>query len=472
MRLFLLISICISEKPIVLVPGLYGSNLYVSYNRKTKVPWYCPKTMDDELLWIRAKYVIPPFINCIARLTQMTFDIKSETLQNVDGVDISVKDFGGEGSVDYVVKNSGKYEDENSKKKAKKILKFFDNLKSMISKFTSHNYEVRKDIFVAPYDWRKAPLFIDDYWSQFKNLIENAYDQNNDQKVTLLGFSMGCFVIQQFLASEKLLENSKNLKVDGRNLWTSVKDNNDIITDEWKEKYIEKVIFLAPSFGGCLKAFDGMIRRFSPLIPFYRTDYIADMSTSIPGFYSHWPNYEIFKGLNIVTGPDGESYTVDQLRDLVFNHSNINNQHVPIMDISIDLQRNAPIDIGENIPLTIIYNSKIPTTSSLYYNNGWNHDPIRIKTTNGDGTVPARGIRYACDNWKTEKRKLICIDLENDDQKLFEHGSLPVNPLVLDLIYNASQGNPEKGSQQWWTKSGKVDIKLKKFLKKNSFIDD
>ena len=138
----------------------------------------------------------------------------------------------------------------------------------------------------------------------------------------------------------------------------------------------------------------------------------------------------------------------------------MNPKHVPIIDISMDIQRSAPIDIGENIPLTIIYNSKVPTTSFLDYKNGWEHDPVRYFDGQGDGTVPVEGIRYACDNWKSDKRRLICIDIEKNDPKHFEHGALSSNPYVLDLVYKAILGNPEKGDHQWWAKTGKSNAAL------------
>ncbi|KAK8900669.1 hypothetical protein M9Y10_002999 [Tritrichomonas musculus] len=447
------------KKPVILLPGLYGSSLYVSYNEKAHVPWYCPKRMDDELLWIRTKFLIPPFLNCMALLTQLTFDNETQQVHNLEGVNITVKDFGGRSSVDYVIKNLGKFIPSHHGHKTGKLT-FFDNFGSMIDYFEDRGYEVGKNFFVAPYDWRRAPLFIDDYWIQLRQLIEKIYDNSNGQKVTLLGFSMGCFMIQQFLAGRQLIINNKSKNIDGRPIWTSIKDKNLTVSDSWKKKYIEKVVFLAPSFGGSIKAFDGMIRRFSPLVPFYRTEYIADMSTSIPGFFSHWPNLEIFKGDTVVRGPDGQNYTVEQLRDLVYDHSNIKKDYVPIMDISIDLQRKAPIDIGENIPLTIIYNSKIPTTNFLDYRYGWNHDPIRILNGSGDGSLPAKGIRYVCDHWKTIKRAMVCIDLGKNDYRHFKHGRLTIQPIVLDLIYNATVGNPENGNQQWWMKKGKTEIYL------------
>lgn len=444
-----------NKKPVVLMPGLYGSNLYVSYDKNTKVPWYCPKKMKDEVLWIRTKFLLPPLVNCIAYLTQNEFDNDTQTIHGIPGVNITVKDFGGKKSVDYIVKTkTGKFS-------------FIDCFGSMINYFENRGYEVGKDFFVASYDWRIAPLFIDDYWLQLRQLIEKVYYQSNGQKVTLVGFSMGCFMIQQFLASEQLIKNSQNQTINGRPIWTSIK--NPIIDESWKEKYIEKVIFIAPSIGGTFKVFDGMVRRFSPLIPFYRTEHIADMSTSIPGFYSHWPNYEVFKDYQAARGPDGRNYTTEQLRDLVYNYSNIKQKFIPIMDISIDLQRQAPEDIGENIPLTIIYNTKIPTTSFLDYTKGWNHDPVRYFELEGDGTVPAQGIKYVCDNWKAENRSLICIDLENNDQKKFEHGSIPMQPLVLDLVYNATNGAPESGQKQWWMKKGKQDVHLSQDHEKNVF---
>lgn len=448
-----------TKKPIILLPGLYGTNLYVSYDENVKVPWYCPKRMDDELLWIRTRLLFPPFLNCVALLTQGKFDNETQKINNLPGVNISVKDFGGRASVDYIIKNQDKFKPYDPHHEKGKLT-FFDNFGSMINRFQNEGYEVGKDFLIAPYDWRFAPLFIDDFWLRLRNLIENVYNESNGQKVTLLGFSMGCFMIQQFLAAEQLIKNSQGKTVDGRPVWTSVKDPNVAVSDEWKEKYIEKVIFLAPSFGGSIKAFDGMIRRFSPLVPFYRTEYIADMSTSIPGFYSHWPNYKIFEGLIAVRGPDGQNYTIEQLRDLVYNYSHIKKEYVPIMDISIDLQRDAPIDIGEKIPLTIIYNTKIPTTSFLDYKDGWDHDPIRIKNGIGDGSLPAKGILYACDHWNFKDRHLVCIDLEKNDDKNFNHGALTRQPIVIDLIYNATVGNPDDGDHQWWTLKGKSEIHL------------
>lgn len=459
---FILSSLASSEskrKPVVLVPGLYGSNLYVSYDKSVHVPWYCPKSMEDELLWIQTKLILPPFINCVCYLSQCRFDNKTNKIESISNVNITVKDFGRHTSVDYIIKNQDKYKDYDARE-GKGILNFYDNFGSFIDLYVNKGYEIGKDFFITPYDWRLAPLFVDNFWSQFKRMIEKAYDISNGQKVTLTGFSMGCFMIQQFLAAKQILENNKDKTVNGRQLLTPIKDGKNAVSQEWIEKYIEKVVLLAPSFGGSFKAYDAILQRFSPLIPFYKTEYIGDFATSAPGFYAHWPNLQIFKDRAFVRGPDGRNYTVDKLRDILFNHSNMNPEHVPIMDLSIDIQRNAPVDIGENIPVTIIYNSKVPTTSFLDFKNGWDHDPVRYLDGNGDGTVPSDGIRYACDNWKSDKRSLMCIDVEKNDPKHFDHGALSSNPSVLEMVYKLTNGDSFENQTQWWMKTGKSDIFL------------
>lgn len=448
-----------TKNPVVLIPGLFGSNLYISYDDDVKVPWFCPKKMNDELLWISTKLVLPPFTNCICYLSELQFDNETQRMKNYHNVNITVKDFGRHTSVDYIVKNQIKYKNYDVQKPKSK-LSFYDNFGSLIKYFVKNGYELEKNLFVSPYDWRLAPLFVDNFWIDLKNQIESAFKKSNNQKVTLFGYSMGCFMIQQFLASERILKQNKDKTINGRKVYTSIKKENETISREWIDKYIEKVVFLAPSFSGSLKVYDSMQRRFSPLVPFLRTKSVADMTTSTHGIYSHWPNLEIFKGLYVVKAPDGKNYTVEQLRDLVYNYSNINPEFVPIMDISIDLQRNAPVDIGENIPLAIIYNSKVPTTSFLDYKNGWNHDPVRVKNGEGDGTLPSKGIRYICDNWKTENRRLICIDIEKNDAKKFKHGKLPSNPFVLEVIYNMTADNFEEMDKNWWMKTGKTDFYL------------
>jgi lecithin-cholesterol acyltransferase len=81
-------------------------------------------------------------------------------------------------------------------------------------------YTIRKDLFGAPYNWLTTPVFIDAFHRPFRELVELSYAQNDGQKVTIVGYSCGGFNLQICLTTR--------------------------VTAEWKRKYIEKVIFLAP----------------------------------------------------------------------------------------------------------------------------------------------------------------------------------------------------------------------------------
>ncbi|KAK8888131.1 hypothetical protein M9Y10_039193 [Tritrichomonas musculus] len=457
--------------PVILVPGLYGSNLYVTYGPEIEVPWYCPKQMDDELLWIGSKFIIPPLMNCACIVSTTKFDNETNQVHNQPGVSINVHDFGGIGSVDYIIKMQSKYhqnENSTSDKNFKDTFKnkisnlhFFDNFHTFIEFFESKGYTVGQNFFVAPYDWRMGPLYTDDFWPLLRELIENAYKKSHGKKITLIGFSMGTFMIQQFLAADKLIKKARYERIFNpyTRILTSVKDPKVVVSEKWKRKYIEKVIFLAPSFGGSLAIYDAIQMRYSPLTPSFRNEYISDVVTSLPSIHSHLLNHVIFNNVSVARGPDGENYTAKNFRDLISNYSHIREEFVPILDITQGLQKNAPIDIGEKIPLMVIYNSKVPTMSFLDFNRGWEKDPVRYYEEVGDGTIPARGPRYICNHWDSSHRPLVCIDLQNRDSKHYKHSALVSNLDVLKLIYNATV-NLNLNSEIWWKKNGPINIEL------------
>lgn len=463
---FILISLSKSDKtPIILVPGLYGSNLYATYNNINDIPWYCPKKMDEEILFINAKFVVPPLYNCLAYLTQGFYDNGSRQFNNIPGVNISVRDFGGDGSVDYIIKSSSKINKMQSNDNLSffgKIKNFFnikcyDNFNSLIKYYTDRGYILGENFFAAPYDWRMAPLFIDNYWPKLEKLIENAYEKSNRKKVTLIGFSMGCFVIQQFLSSNTIFvrDSKNNLRIP------PIKNISQTITDEWKEKYIEKVVMLAPSFGGSHKSFDGVFNHFTTLIPEIRNKYITNMSTSLPSFHAHFPNYAIFGNITIVQGPDGDNYTARNLITLVSNHSKIRKQDSDLMNVVVSsIHSEPPFDIGEKIPLSVIYNSQVNTLSLLQFKEGWDKNPTRVYKKVGDGTIQVEGPKYICNNWKTENRSLLCIDLNNPDESKYVHSALPQNPNVQELLFNLTSKHSDNKKVDWWKRTGKIQITI------------
>ena len=394
--------------------------------------------MNDKLLWFSPKMIVPPWINCMHHLLQVTYDPKTDQAHNLPGVEYIIHDFGGISTIDYVAKSKiGNF-------------KYYDCFKSLTDYYLKRDYSVKENFFATPYDWRIGPHFLYDFWIQYRKIIEEAYEKSNGRKVTLLGVSMGCFLIQQFFTADKTF--SMN---DG--LYHSIRDKNLIVNETWKQKYIEKVVFIAPSFGGSFTYFESMINRVSLLFPFLRNEHISDMSSSFPCFHSHHPDYEIFKYKE-------KNYTIKELDEVILKYSNIKKSFIPSLNISLDLQRKAPMDIGENIPLAIIYNSGVKTLSFLHFKDGWNNYPTKYYEGKGDGTLTVDSLLFPCENCSVENRCLVCIDLNKSDEKNFKHSALQSNPLVLDILYNLTSKDASN-ENLWWMKNGRHN-----FIFANLFI--
>lgn len=165
--------------------------------------------MNDKLLWFSPKMIVPPWINCMHHLHQVTYDPKTYQAHNLPGVEYIIHDFGGISTIDYVAKSKiGNF-------------KYYDCFKSLTDYYLKRDYSVKENFFATPYDWRIGPHFLHDFWIQYRKIIEEAYEKSNGRKVTLLGVSMGCFLIQHFFTADKTF--SMN---DG--LYHSIRDKNTL----------------------------------------------------------------------------------------------------------------------------------------------------------------------------------------------------------------------------------------------------
>jgi hypothetical protein len=61
----------------------------------------------------------------------------------------------------------------------------------------------------------------------------------------------------------------------------------------------------------------------------------------------------------------------------------------------------------------IIYNSAVDTHILYDFGRGWDKKLV-IGMGRGDGTIPAQGIEWACDNWDHTRNPLVCFDLNNE----------------------------------------------------------
>lgn len=382
-----------SLQPIVLIPPFYGSNLYATYEAND-FPWYCPKKMNDELIWVDATMFVSKRKDCLCKLLTPRLD-ENGNIYNWRNISIYTKDFGGESSVRYAANA--------------KIFNFtfVESMATIIDFFKERGYEVKKDLFIAPYDFRISPAFSDDFHKDLKILIENASKINN-QKVTLFGFSLGGFNAQVFLSR----------KVD----------------QEWKSQYIEQLILLAPSFVGSVNNLLSFWTRSSPLVPYYHADELKALVEGWPSIHAHNPNHFVFRNRTVLIGADGKNYTVDDVYRLALEHNIIRPKFVKMYERSYELTSSYPE--GPGLKTTLLYNAGLQTTDIIDLRKGWDKWPVEYFDS-GDGRLPGHGFEWVCKNWKN----ISCLDF-NQPKKSYEHQALISNKHVIEAIFNVTNAIP------------------------------
>ena len=393
MFVFLIYSV-ISLRPIVLIPGLYGSNLKATYDNFAK-HWYCPKKMENDLFWVAYKFAIPPVYNCLFEMLQGHYDGDTNMVTSQPGIKVEAVDFGGSEGISSA--DTGIFG-----------WHIFEVFGPLLEYFKKKGYTIKKNIFGAPYDWRLAMVGIEhDFYPKLKELIERSYNINGEPAV-IMGYSCGGFAIQRFLSK--------------------------FVNEEWKSKYIHKVILLAPAFAGSSDTIDVLWNQYFPVLPFLKSDSLKAAIQNVPAVTALFPNHEIYGDIPLIYGPNDEKIIASQVPQFFIDHKKVTGNSINMMLKNVEISKEAPKSLG--VPIYLLYNSGIETIFELKFQN-YDEKPS-ITYQPGDGAVPSRGPLYACEKWGSVKNPVVCHDLNQKDDD-FNHGGLGTNPYVMDLIYKASQ---------------------------------
>lgn len=392
------LTLSTSLRPILLLPGIYGSNLYATYDNFAK-HWYCPKKQEHNIFWVNLRYVIPPTWNCLFEMLTAEYDPVTDKVVDPPGMKVEIEDFGGENGIKYVDKGVFGFH-------------FIESFAPMIEYLKGKGYTVKKDLFGVPYDWRLAiDTLRETFFPQLKELIEYAYESNCKQPVVLLGYSCGGLCLQNFFTQYAP------------------------ITQEWKDKYVHKVIMLAPAFGGSSNTIDVAYNRYFPIVPFIKNKILEYAVSHIPVLHGLFPNHYVFGDDVIVETPSGEKITAKNLGSWLQKEGRYTDTGSKRMfEKNLQWVSKEPQKLG--VATYMLYNSGVQTTYQVKYTKGYDEKP-EYTYIGGDGTVPAKGPKYACDHWQDPKHPIICHDVNNvgDD---WEHAPLSTNEYIHEVIYKAT----------------------------------
>jgi hypothetical protein len=266
-------------------------------------------------------------------------------------------------------------------------------------------------MFGAPYDFRVQPLYLGEFWTKLKTLIEEAYSLQGNQSVVLYGHSSGCFNMHRFLRKK--------------------------VTEEWKRKYIHSAIFSAPSFGGILQAVEMAWYHWYDPIPDSKKKWSAKaerLFNSTPVIFAHFPNWHVFDKNPILITPEGKPVTARELHSFMNAHQRLSYEGDQLTAASHELYDDPLDDVG--VDSYIIFNSAYDTVNRLIFDKGYGEVPSHGQAP-GDQTVCASTVEYMCNRWKgSSNRTVVCHDLKSSDG--FSHQNMIINPKFIELVYNVA----------------------------------
>lgn len=317
---------------------------------------------------------------------KLIYNSTTRTTQNSPGVTTRVGGFGKTESVEFV-------------DPAKVIgTSYFDTL---VRELVNLGYERDKNILGAPYDFRKAPNELGDYFSDLERLVEHAYEDNNGEPVVFICHSMGCLNNLYFL-------NYKN--------------------QAWKDKYVRSMISLSGVWAGSVKAMKAFASgdNFGVLV-IPSLSLRKDVRT-FPSLAYLLPSNEIFPSNKVLVKNHEKSYTVDNYKQF------FDDIHYPVgYDMWLDVRNLTSPHRAPGVEVHCLHGSRVTTIEQLDYEAGEFPDAKpRIVYGDGDGTVNLVSLQ-ACRSWATLQRQ----PLYYKNFTSIDHMTILTDYHVLDYIGEA-----------------------------------
>ncbi|KAJ3653351.1 hypothetical protein Zmor_012607 [Zophobas morio] len=372
--------------PVLLIPGDGGSQVEAKLNKSSVVHYICEKTTADYFnIWLNMELLVPIVIDCWIDNIKLVYENATRTTRNNDGVETRIPGFGGTETVEWLDPShasTGAY------------------FNSIVTTLVSLGHERNKTIKGAPYDFRKAPNENRKWFEDVKTLIEQTYEENNNQPVMIIAHSMGGPMALNLL-------------------------NNQ--TQQWKDKYIRSLVTLSGAWGGSVKAIK--VYAIGDDLGSYalRESVMRQEQITNPSLAWLLPSKLFWKPDEILVQTDRQNFTLSNLQSY-FKALNYPQGWEMRKDTeSYQLDFTPP-----GVEVHCLYGVSVDTVERLFYKPGtWLDGYPTLINGDGDGTVNRRSLE-GCLHWKTlQKQNVLWKALPTVD-----HMQILKDKNVLEYISN------------------------------------
>lgn len=348
--------------PVILVPGDGGSQIEGKIDKPEVVHYVCSKKTDYWFsLWLNMELLVPIVIDCWVDNMKLTYDNVTRTTSNLPGVETRVPDFGNSTSVEWI---------DPSKASAGN---YFATIAASITKF---GYERNVSLRGAPYDFRKAPNELTDYFVSMKTLVEDTFVKTNGQKVMFLTHSMGSPMTLYFLNQQ---------------------------TQAWKDKFVKSWISLAGCWAGTIKALKVYAQGDNLGVRVLSESALREQQRTSPSLSFLMPSNKYWSPEEVMVQTSSRNYTVNDYQDFFLDIG---------FDSGYDMwQDTHPLVhelVAPGVELHCLYGTGVDTAERLVYTKSTPIGKATILMGDGDGTVNVRSLS-ACSKWATEQKQSVYI---------------------------------------------------------------
>lgn len=339
--------------PVILVPGDGGSRIDAELNKTERAEFWCDYTSSQFYdIWLNKEQLAPWDIDCWADNLRLVYNQETRKTSNSPGVKIRFPGWGYAETVEWIDTSHAA------------VSAYYVNLANVL---VQNGYHRGVSIRGAPYDFRKAPNENIHFPIKMRYLVEETYAINNNTPVTLIVHSYGGPMTLNFLHQ---------------------------MTQEWKDKYIKRMISLAGAWGGSVKSLKVYTLGEDFNSKFVRSAPVKLMLTSTPSLAYLMPSPLFWKPDQVLISTAKKTYTVNDYQEFydAINHPEGWEMYKDVLPY---IKNFSP----PGVEVQCYYGSDVQTIEKLDYGSSSDlTDSPTLFYGDGDGTVNLQSLE-ACKNW-------------------------------------------------------------------------
>jgi len=275
---------------------------------------------------------------------------------------------------------------------------YFD---AVVKQLIQYGYSRDKNILGAPYDFRRAPNELPDYFQDLKALVERAYRENGNERVSFICHSMGCLYGLYFLNQN---------------------------TQQWKDTYMRSMISLAGAYGGSVKAMKAYASGDNFGVIVVPSLSIRRDVRTFPSLALLLPSEELWPKDKVLVKHHDRRYTVKDYKNFFQDIAYPNGY-----EMWLDVRNLTSPNVAPGVEIHCLHGHKVSTIEQLDYTMGNFPDAKpRVVYGDGDGTVNLLSLQ-ACIGWSSKQKE----PLYYKNFTAVDHMTILSDKNVLDYIGEA-----------------------------------